>query len=42
MQFEFSVNSLDKISADAILVFAYQGEKEIKPLSYLKNLDKKL
>jgi leucyl aminopeptidase len=43
MQFEYSVNSLDKISADAILVFAFQNDKEnaqkINPLSSLKHTD---
>ena len=42
MQFEFSANSLDKISADAILVFAQQDKKEIKFLTGLKSFDKKL
>jgi len=43
MQFEYSVNSLDKISADAILVFAFQNDKDktrkFHPLSGLKNAD---
>jgi leucyl aminopeptidase len=43
MQFEYSVNSLDKISTDAILVFAYQDEKDKlskpHPLSSFKNVD---
>lgn len=43
MQFEFSDNSLDKISSDAIIVFAFQDEKreEYLPLDsfiYLDNL----
>lgn len=44
MQFEFSSNSLDKISADAVLVFAFQEKPEKSPkqypLSSFKNVDK--
>jgi len=44
MQFEFSGNSLDKISADAIVVFVFQDEKEKSPkphpLSSFKNVNK--
>jgi leucyl aminopeptidase len=43
MQFEYSVNSLDKISSDAILVFAFQDEKQktqkFNPLLSLKDTD---
>jgi leucyl aminopeptidase len=43
MQFEYSVNSLDKISADAILVFAFQNDKEktqkFHALASLKSAD---
>jgi len=46
MQFEYSVNSLDKISSDAILVFAFQSDKEktqkLNPLLSLKNVDEVL
>jgi len=45
MQFEFSQNSLDKISADALVVFAFQNEKlkgQFLPLQSFVNLDKKL
>jgi leucyl aminopeptidase len=46
MQFEFSENFLDKISADAILIFAFQSEKEksqkIHPLASFKEADEVL
>lgn len=46
MQFEFSVNSLDKTSADAILVFAFQDEKgkssKFNLLKSAENVDKVL
>ncbi len=46
MEFEFSNNSLSKISADAIIVFAFQNEKEKaqkhQPLTDLLTLDKEL
>lgn len=46
MTFEFSANSLNRISSDAIIVFAFQNEKgksqKITPLSDFVNLDKEL
>jgi leucyl aminopeptidase len=42
MQFEFSANSLNKISTDAIIIFAFQPEKQAKLLSSFKQLDSKL
>ncbi len=46
MEFEFSNNSLSKISADAIIVFAFQNEKgkpqKYQPLTNLLILDKEL
>jgi leucyl aminopeptidase len=42
MQFEFSDNSLDKISADAILIFAFQTEKQPQLLSTFKKLNKEI
>jgi len=42
MQFEFSDNSLDKISADVILVFAFQTDKHSKLLSSFKRLNAEL
>ena len=42
MQFEFSDNPLDKISADAILVFAFQTEKQPKLFSSFKKFNSKL
>ncbi len=42
MQFEFSVHPLDKISADAILVLAFQTAKEPKLFLSFKKLDTKL
>jgi len=41
MQFEYSANSLDKISTDAILVFSFQNGKGAKLLTDLKIFDKK-
>lgn len=45
MQFEFSDNPLDKISAEAVLVFAFQSDKnnaQPVPSASLKYFDKKL
>ncbi len=46
MEFEFSDNSLSKISADAIVVFAFQNEKgkalKYQPLADFSTLDKVL
>jgi leucyl aminopeptidase len=46
MTFEFSVNPLNRISSDALIVFAFQNEKgksqKFNPLSDFENLDKKL
>jgi leucyl aminopeptidase len=42
MQFEFSQNVLDKISADAILIFAFQTEKQPDLLSSFKKLNPQL
>jgi len=46
MTFEFSANSLNRISSDTIIVFAFQNEKgksqKFTPLSDFKNLDKEL
>ncbi|MEK9178489.1 MAG: M17 family peptidase N-terminal domain-containing protein, partial [Patescibacteria group bacterium] len=45
MNFEISDNPLEKISSDAVLIFAFQGEGENsapEPLSGFKDLDKKL
>lgn len=46
MTFEFSVNSLSKISSDTLIVFAFQNEKgksqKFTPLLDFKNLDKEL
>ncbi len=41
MQFEFSANSLGKISTDAVLVFALKERKEVKFLTDLKSFEKK-
>lgn len=45
MNFEFSANSLDNISADAIIVFAFEGEDKknssFVPLGSFEYLDKK-
>lgn len=46
MTFEFSANSLNRISSDALIVFVFQNEKgkspKFTPLSDFKNLDKEL
>ena len=46
MTFELSANALNKISADALIVFAFQNEKEkfqkFTPLLDFENLDKEL
>ncbi len=42
MQFEFSDNSLDKISADVVLVFAFQTDKQPKLFSSFKKFSTKL
>ena len=42
MQFEFSDNSLDRISADAVLIFAFQTEKLPKLFSSFRKLNTKL
>ncbi|MCL6096096.1 MAG: leucyl aminopeptidase [Patescibacteria group bacterium] len=46
MEFEFSDNALSKISADAIIVFAFQNEKgktqKYQPLTDFQALDKEL
>jgi leucyl aminopeptidase len=42
MQFEFSSNSLDKISTDAILIFAFEVQKQPKLFSSFKKLETRL
>jgi leucyl aminopeptidase len=42
MQFEYSKNSIDKISADAIIIFAFQTDKQPALFSNFKNLNSKL
>ena len=42
MQFEFSANPLEKISTDAVIIFAFQTEKQPKLFSSFKQFNSKL
>ncbi|HUD09846.1 MAG TPA: leucyl aminopeptidase [Patescibacteria group bacterium] len=42
MQFEFSSNSLDKISTDAVIIFAFQTEKQPQLFANFETLESKL